>query len=224
LDRALVWRQALGAPLSVAPAPALDQLFVALANGQVRSLSLATGETVWMRAVGGTITGLLALDEQVVFGTSDNEVHSLQVKNGRERWRWQVGGDVVGPPFADDRRIYFTARDNMLRAVDRKSGNLRWVAPLPSRASGGPFQAGAVIMVPFVSSDIVGFDPATGKDVVTVKAAGEIGAQPYLRLGVRPTAARLITVSRDGTLQGFGERFEPPTRRLDELIGDKAAP
>ena len=42
-----------------------------------------------------------------------------------------VGGDISGIPAADDKRIYFAARDNVLRALDRKSGNLRWKANLP---------------------------------------------------------------------------------------------
>lgn len=223
-DGFVVWRQALGAPVAVAPAPALDQLFVALTDGQVMSLALSTGESIWSRSIAGHVSGLLALDDQLVFGTTQNEVQSVTLTNGHERWRWRVGGDVVGAPFADARHIYFAARDNVLRAVDRKSGNLRWTAALPSRPSGGPFVAAEAVMVPFVSSDIVGFDPVSGKNAITVKAAGEIGAQPYLRLAARATAARLITVSRDGRLQGFGLRFEPPSLPLATLPGAKALP
>ena len=33
---------------------------------------------------------------------------------------------------------------------------------------------------------------------------------PFLREAPRPTAPRLIAVSRDGMLQGFAPRYEPP--------------
>ena len=223
-DGTLVWRQALGSPLSTRPGPALDRLYLALMDGRLLSIALATGNTLWSRTVPGRVTGLLALDDQIVYGVSAREVQSVDLLSGRERWKWRVGGDVAGLPAADDKRIYFAARDNLVRAVDRKSGNLRWQSPLPSRPSGGPLRVGSVVVVPFVSNELAGFDPDTGKPALTIKAAGEIGAQPFLRTTARTTAPRLITVSREGQLQGFGLRFEPPATVMADLPGAPATP
>lgn len=223
-DGALIWRQALGSPLSAQPAPALDRLYLGLADGRLLSVSLATGDTLWSRQLAGRVTGLLALDDQLVFGTSTRDVTSVGLTNGRNRWTWKVGGDVAGLPSADERHIYFAARDNVLRAVDRRSGNLRWKASLGSRPSGGPIPVNEVIVVPFISSEMAGFDPVSGEPAITLTAAGEIGAQPYLRQVSRVTAPRLITVSRDGKLQGFGLRFELPPAPLADLPGSPAVP
>jgi len=60
---------------------------------------------------------------------------------------------------------------------------------------------------------------------VTARAAGEIGAQPFIRTATRVTAPQLITVSREGQLQGFGRRFEPPPQQLQiPLLGAAAVP
>ena len=223
-DGTLVWRQPLGAPLAAAPAPALDPLFLPLADNRLVAVLLATGETVWTKPLTGRITGLLALDDQLVFGTTARVVTSVSVSSGRERWAWRVGGDVSGVPAADEERIYFAARDNVLRAVDRTSGNLRWKASLPSRPAGGPLPLPDMVLMPMVSSEIAGFDLELGKPTVTVKAAGEIGLQPFFRPGARPTAVRLVTVSREGQLQGFARRFEPVPGPLTELPGLPAVP
>ncbi len=223
-DGVLVWRQPLGAPLAAAPAPALDRLFLPLADNRLVAVLLASGETVWSRTMTGRITGLLALEDQLVFGTTAREVSSVRVSDGRNRWTWGVGGDVSGVPAADDKRIYFVARDNILRAVDRRSGNLRWKAALSSRPVGGPLPLPNTVLMPLVSSEIAGFDLETGKPTVTVKAAGEIGPQPFFRTGARPTAVRLVAVSRDGRLQGFAERFEPVPGPIDVLPGLPAVP
>ncbi len=223
-DGTLIWRQPLGSPLSTAPAPALDRLYLPLADGRLVAVALSTGETVWSHTLTGRITALLGLDDQLVFGTSEKFVVSVDLMRGRERWRWRVGGDVAGLPAADDKRIYFASRDNLLRAVDRKSGNLRWKAVLPSRPAGGPLRLLDAVMVPLGSSEISGFDPETGKASVTIKAAGEFGSQPFLRPAARLTSPRLIAVSRDGQLQAFGLRFEPPFAPLDVLPGAPAVP
>jgi outer membrane protein assembly factor BamB len=220
-----LWRRQLGSPLSGSPGPALDRLYLALDDNRLVSVLLNSGETVWERRLPARVTTILALDDQLVVGTASKHIMSISLSSGRQRWDWPLGGDVSGAPTADDERIYFAARDNLLRAVDRGSGNLRWKANLPSRPAGGPLRLPDALIMPMVSSEILGFDPQTGKPAVTVRAAGEIGVQPFFRPGVRRTAPLLITVSREGQLQGFGRRFEPPQQLLPfPLPGAPALP
>ena len=166
-DGTLVWRRQLGAPLVASPGPALDRLFLPLADNRVVAVLLATGETVWERTFSAPVTALLALEDQLVFGTTAKEVMSIDLSRGRDRWTWTLGGDVAGSPAADEKRIYFASRDNILRAVDRKSGNLRWKAGLSSRPAGGPLRLNDLLMMPLVSNQILGFDPESGKPNAT---------------------------------------------------------
>lgn len=223
-DGTLVWRRQLGAPLVSTPGPALDRLFLPLADSRLVAVLLVNGETVWELKLTAPVTALLALDDQLVFGTAAKYLISVDLKHGRERWKRRLGGDMAGMPAADEKRIYFASRDNIVWAVDRKSGNLRWKADLPSRPAGGPLRLTDALLQPLVSTQIAGFDPATGKPTVTATAASEIGVQPYVRLSVRQTSTQLITVSREGQLQGFGRRYEPVPQLLSELPGLPAAP
>ena len=224
-DGALQWRRQLGSPLSGSPGPALDRLYLALEDNRVVAVLLTTGETVWERSLPARVTTMLALDDQLVVGTAGKRMMSISLSRGRTRWEWALGGDVSGAPTADEDRIYFAGRDNLLRAVDRDSGNLRWKANLPSRPAGGPLRLPDALLMPMVSSEILGFDPQSGKPTVTVRAAGEIGVQPFFRPVASFTAARVITVSREGQLQGFGRRFEPPPQALQvPLVGAPALP
>jgi outer membrane protein assembly factor BamB len=199
-------------------------LFLPLADNRLVAVQLIDGATVWELKLATPVTSLLALDDQLVFGTADKNLISVELSHGHERWKRPLGGDMAGRPAADDKRIYFASRDNLVRAVDRKSGNLRWKADLPSRPAGGPLRLTDVLLMPLVSSQIMGLDPATGKEIVKASAAGEIGVQPYVRRDVRQTQPQLITVSRDGQLQGFGRRFEPVPQLLQELPGLPAVP
>lgn len=224
-DGTLMWRRQLGSPLSGPPGPALDRLYLALEDNRLLSVLLTSGEEIWSRTLPSRVTTMLALDDQLVVGTAGKRIMSVDLRRGRDRWEWTIGGDISGQPTADDDHIYFAARDNVLRAVDRGNGNLRWKATLSSRPAGGPLQVLGAVFMPMVSRDIGAYDPKTGKPVVTVRAAGEIGVQPFFRDGVRFTAPVLITVSREGQLQGFGRRMEPPPQALPvELIGAPAVP
>jgi outer membrane protein assembly factor BamB len=220
-DGAILWRRALGAPQAVRPSAAGDRLYAGLQGGRVLAIDRESGGEIWSYTVGDEVTGLLALDDQVIVGTTGNYVYSLRPEKGRLHWRQRVGADVRGPAIADDKRIYFAALDNVLRAVDRNNGNLRWMQPLPSRPSGGPLRTADVVIVPTVSADIGVYNAETGKAAFTIKAAGELGGVPFLRDNPRATATRLVAVSRDGTLQGFAPRFEPPPVPFAALPGPK---
>ncbi|MGE3277828.1 MAG: PQQ-binding-like beta-propeller repeat protein [Vicinamibacterales bacterium] len=219
-----VWRRDLASPLAVTPAPALDRLYLGLVDGRLVSAALASGETTWTYTIQGRFTGILGLDDQVVFGTTENYVLSLDPRTGRERWRWRVGGDPAGPPAADAARIYVASLDNVLRALDRRNGNLRWTKGLTARPAGGPQRLENLLLLPYVSPVIGVFNPLDGTALFELTAAGEVGARPYLRLDARPTAPRLFAISRDGALQAFAPRFEPAPAPLAELPGTKVAP
>lgn len=218
-DGTFAWRQALGAPLAVAPAPALDRVYLALTDGRVVSADLATGEVRWTQGLEGRPRGLLALDDQLIVGTTANVVLSLDLATGRVRWRWRVGADVVGAGAADDRHIYFVALDNVLRAVSRRNGNLRWTRPLPSRPGSGPALVDEAVLVPFISNEIAAFAPRDGKPLFTIRGIGELGAHPHLRANPSPTRAQIITINREGTMTGLAPRFEPPSAPLTTLPG-----
>jgi outer membrane protein assembly factor BamB len=220
-DGQILWRQPLGSPLAVTPSPSGDRLYIALKDSRLGALQLDTGTPVWMQSLNEEVTGILALDDQLVVGTRNNKLHSVSLRNGRVRWSQRAGADIAGSPVADDQLIYFAALDNVLRALDRNNGNLRWTKRLSSRPGGGPLRAGDTVLLPFVSSDIAAFTAATGAESFTIRAVGELGGIPFLREGARPTAPLLIAMSREGALQGFAPRIEPPPTPLAELPGVK---
>ena len=220
----VVWRRSLGAPVVARPGAALDRLYLALKDNRLVSILLEHGGVAWERKLPAPVTSLLALDDQLVVASA-KRVISINLRNGRERWDWPVGGDISGAPAADEKRIYFAARDNVLRAVDRGSGNLKWKANLPSRPAGGPLRLPDALLMPMVSSELQQFEPETGKLATSVRAAGEVGAQPFFRAGAGLTSPQLITLSFEGQLQGFGRRFEPPPQALPvPVIGAPALP
>lgn len=220
-DGELVWRQAVKAPIGVSPVPALDGLYLPLTDGRVVCLSLATGEQRWEYRIEGRITGIVPVDGDLLIGATSNQIVAVGLSDGRYRQRWRVGADPVGAAAADDRHIYFVALDNVLRAVDRRNGNLRWQQVLPSRPSGGPLLADNVVLIPFVSTALSSFATVDGKPAFAISGAGELAGPPHVRMTGPLTGARLITVSREGRLQGFSQPIEPAPVPISDLPGAK---
>lgn len=220
VDGQILWRTAVGAALTVAPTAADENLYVALADGRIAALHSESGALVWSLALNQPVTGMLALPDQVLVGTRANLLHSLSLDRGRIRWTQKAGADVIGAPAVDDRSIYLVAFDNVLRALNRGNGNLRWTRNLPSRPAGGALRAADVVFVPFSTAVIGAYLATTGAEAFTVRATDEIAGEPFVREHMRPTAPRLIAVSRDGALQGFAPRYEPAATPLSALPGN----
>jgi outer membrane protein assembly factor BamB len=220
-DGELVWRTVVGAPLAARPVPADDALYAPLTDGRIVCVELATGKKRWEYRLEGRITGLVVVDDQLIAGTTNNRFVSIGRARGNYlRW-WRVGADPVGAAAADAKHIYFVALDNVLRAVDRRNGNLRWMKTLPSRPSGGPLLVDDVVLVPFVSTALSAFSALDGKPVLDFAAAGELAGPPHVRTGGSPLAAKLVTTSREGQLQGFAQSIEPAPVALTVLPGAK---
>lgn len=218
-DGELVWRVSLGAVAHVAPAPALDNLYLGLDDGRTVALALASGETVWTRATEGRATGVTALDDQVLVGTSAGVLWSLDPRTGRVRWRWRTGASVVAAAAADAARIYVLAYDHILRALDRGNGSLRWRRALPHRPAGAPLVIDGTVIVPSFSTELAGYDAVKGTPTLSMASASEVAGSTRFRVGGRVTGTRITAVSTDGQLIAFGPRIEPPAEPLAALPG-----
>ena len=218
-DGALIWRTALGAVAHVAPAPGLDNLYLGLADGRVVALALADGRLVWTQALDGQASGLTALDDQLLVGTTKGAVASLDLVTGAARWRFRTGAAVVAAPVADDARIYVVAYDHLLRALDRRRGQLRWRRALPHRPAGGPVVTGGTVLVPVFATEQQGFDARTGAPTLKMASAGEVAGATRFRVGGRASGTRLTAVSTEGQLIAFAPRVEPAPAPLEALPG-----
>lgn len=218
-DGTLIWRATLGAVAHVTPAPALDNLYLGLDDGRTVALSLATGAVVWTQPLEGRASGLVALDDQLVVGTTAGFVASLDLRTGAVRWRFRTGAAVVAAPAADDARIYVVAYDHLLRALDRRRGHLRWKRALPHRPADGPLVTGGTVLVPLFATELQGYAADTGAPSLALTSTGEVAGATRFLTGGRPMGTRLTTVSTEGQLLAFGPRIEPAPAPLDALPG-----
>jgi len=201
-----------------------DRLFVGFSDGRVRALALPDGSTVWERTVGGRVLGLTPIGDRLFAGAADNFLYALKTRDGGRAWRWRTGGDVVAPAVADDRRVYFTSRDAMLRAMDRRHGDLRWQRPLATRAVGGPAMAGTTVVVAGASPELRAFRTSDGGLLATAPIPGRPLHGPYLAPAGPSAPARLVVLTAGGHLLALGQTVEPMLVPMDGIPGRKLPP
>jgi outer membrane protein assembly factor BamB len=221
-DGHVLWTQHVGAPVAALPIIAGDRAYVPLRDGRLVALELLTGTVVWEQPLGGSVGAPLALDDRLFVGTSDRYFYCLATADGHERWRVRVGGTVVGAPVVDIRHVYFTALDNVLRALNRFNGSQVWMAGLPFRPLGGPLLMGDIVLVGSVGPEARGYSANGGRLALEHAGTADLApAAPPQLLAVRglPELTRILLLTRDPELQVLQRPLDVPVEPLRELIG-----
>jgi outer membrane protein assembly factor BamB len=218
-DGALIWRQELGALIHTLPTIADDRVYVPMADGRIVAMRVDTGEPIWERRLGGTPNEITATADFVYAGSTDDYFYALRARDGLIAWRWPTGGDVVGRAVVDNRLVYFVSFDNVLRALDKNTGNLRWKRPLPLRPTRGLVVMGANLIASGISPSATTFAMKDGTPLGSIAGPGELATAPHVVTGDgRPL---VILVSRDlqkGTiLRAVTRAIEPAVLPMTPL-------
>lgn len=210
VDGEVLWRRGIPSGLQSAPVPTGDRLYLSLQNGAVMALVLQTGEPAWTAQLPKPGTGILAIGDRLFIGSLDHKFYCLSTKKGDVVWSWRTGADVIGVPAIDLKRVYFVSLDNVLRALDRRSGSIRWMKSLPMRPSAGPLLSGTTLIAAGVSSELHAYSAAAGLplgDLVLKSPQGQemqLAAPPYLTQD-----DLLIVLTKGGQMQAMTST-QPP--------------
>ena len=161
-DGAEIWRKALNAPLRAAPTVSGGRVFVLTVADELFALDAGDGRELWSypglseaaRLVGAAAPA--AGSGIVVAPYSSGEIAALRVENGRVVWTESLAAvrrsDAVsslahirGWPVIDRGVVYVVSHAGRTMAVDLRTGNRLWVAPVGGVH--GPWAAGDFVYV-----------------------------------------------------------------------------
>lgn len=114
----------------------IDQgiVYIGASDGTFRAIDLQTGTLKWeFTGIKGYIeTRPLIYDGKVIFGAWDNQLYALRTTDGKLCWQWNGGltrmhfSPAAVWPVATHGKVFFTAPDRVMSAVDVKTGETSW--------------------------------------------------------------------------------------------------
>jgi outer membrane protein assembly factor BamB len=162
-DGQIVWRHAAGG-VRLAPAIDGDDVYLGAQDGRVVALKLADGSQRWEKYLEGGVTAIAAYRGRVYAGAGDKQFYCLHARNGSLDWGpFRIGALATGRIGVDDEHVYFASLDNVIRGLDRATGNQRWQTPLRERPTGGASVHGRVVFVPTTGAQIAMLLDANGR-------------------------------------------------------------
>lgn len=181
-DGTVVWRKSLG-PIEFQPALDGDLLVVSMVDGRLIALDLKDGSERWSRDLHSSPGEPFAVGERVYVATQDKTFYVLYASSGRIEDHRMIGAQLRGRVAIDDERVYMAGLDNMLRAMRRRGGALRWQKSLGYRPAAGPVLIGDTVVVPgYVETPLPVFAVATGAQAGALGFDGPLVALPVFTM------------------------------------------
>ena len=188
------------------PVVAGDMVFLATLQGTVLALDARTGTWKWhfRREPTGrfTILGVgrpTVVDGVLYQGFSDGSVVALDAMTGAVKWDRKVGrgeySDITSDTQVTKDRVYVASYGGQVAALDRQNGTPVWEARAPFAYKGR--LAGDTYVV-VTTSDVVGFDARTGKQLWSTPLDGAPLANPVVVKGLIlvPNGKGLLVLDR----------------------------
>ena len=220
-DGKILWTKALGVAAVARPFIAGDGVYLSLADNRVVALALENGDPRWERTLPGKPGELLVLDDRLFVGADDKYFYCLNTKHGKNRWRWRTGGKPVGAAAIDEQHVYYIGLDNILWALDRNGGTLKWKAQMPVRPSGGPIVLGTLVVVAAVQEEVYGYRIATGAPLGKASYSADLAAPPQVLAGPSPVLSGIALMTREGNFQILRRRLEPTPIPMPYPLGEE---
>jgi outer membrane protein assembly factor BamB len=174
-----------------------DVLFISLAGGSLVARDLPTGRIRWERRLAGDPAEPLVFGDDVFVGASDKAFYCVDAKSGEVEWPMRIGATIRGRAAADNERVYFVALDNLVRAVDRTDGAVRWHTPVPFRPVVGPIVAGGSVFIAGSSGELRILLGSSGASAGAVTFPDRLALAP----GALETKDGIVFAAVTGSLQ-----------------------
>ena len=132
--------------------PLLDaergQVVVGAGDGVLRALDRHTGRELWRHRTGGPIKYRASVDGDGVCyaGSLDEHLHAVDAASGALRWRRRTGALRTIPMILDDVVVIGTYWGRVV-ALERETGEVRWIASAGRRVDGGCAEVGDRLVI-----------------------------------------------------------------------------
>ena len=186
----------------VGAAVTAGSLIVTFAKGAVLRVSLDDGRVMWTHTIASRPSPPTAVKDSVYVGGTDNRFYALDAKDGDVRWSWRTGGDILGAA-ADEKAVYYSSLDAVVRAVNPGNGHQRWKRDGGTRAVAAPLALDGSVVVAGLSPALSGFDPRTGVPQGTFSLPGDVHGTPLVASMLVPRTVSVAVVLKDGRAYGL---------------------
>lgn len=225
-----IWRYDANMPIRIAPTVNRGVLFVQTIDNQLIALNSADGSVLWdykspteaTTLVGGASPAYSPVQDVIVAAFSNGELRAFKASTGSPLWSDILASRkrtnslaninaIKANPVIDGDRVYAMGNNNIMAAIDIRSGSRIWEREIGS--TNQPWVAGKFMFVLNNDYDLFAIETASGKIVWNTKIP--VGKTKEDRIGVT-LSGPVLTNNRllVATSNGYSFAVSPYTGKI----------
>jgi len=153
--------------------PAHGRIFLGTSDRGFYALRAGDGSTIWRFETLGVVQSEPLYDAEldvVYFGSHDGALYAVRAYDGTLLWRFFSGAEVARRPVKNGEMLYFANGADQLFAVDRRTGQKKWIAHRTSALGmeiagyAGPTLANGKVYMAYSDGHVVAYDARDGTE------------------------------------------------------------
>jgi outer membrane protein assembly factor BamB len=198
------WKFNTQGPVYGAPTVAQGKTFLVGCDSTMHVIELDKGKEIRSVDLGGQ-TGATAavIGDDLYVGTMRNDVQAIDWQKGSVTWTYRAKKRQMAffsSPAVTDKIVVIGGRDNLVHAIERKTGNDLWTFPTRNKVDSSPVIAGDRVVVGSLDSHVYVLELNTGKELQRIELDSPIAASPVVVDG------KVLIGTQKGTLYCLGAR------------------
>lgn len=172
---------------STRSSPAMtDNLFIfGNDDGEIIALNAATGDSVYVRKIGGPIYSGLTISNDIIYtGNEDGNIYALNSQDGEFIWKFNAGCRIIMNPTVDEQSVYVGNLAGMFYSINKNSGDENWRTSFSGVLNTTPLVTNNFIILPDVLFSLHFVKKETGEITKSIPLEGRAKLSPVIHKNI----------------------------------------
>lgn len=180
-----IWETHTRVPTHSSPAMVNELFIFGNDKGEIIALNSSSGDSVYVKKIGGHFLSGLTIFENVIYAGNDNGiVYALNAEDGKIIWQFDTGSRIKMEPALDEQNLYIGNLQGHFFSVNKITGNENWRTDFQGILNVTPLVTENLIILPNVLFAVHFLDKHTGDVLKSIPLDGRAKLSPVIHKNI----------------------------------------
>jgi len=181
----ILWETHTRVPTRSSPALTNDHFIFGNDAGEIISLNSDTGDSVYVKEIGGHFFSGLTISDSVIYAGNDNGfVYAINLIDGDILWQFDTGHRIKMEPALDEQNLFIGNLNGDFYCIDKYSGTQNWKVHFNGILNSTPLVTENIIILPNVFFAIHLLDKKDGSLLNSILLEGRAKLSPVIHRNI----------------------------------------
>ena len=180
-----IWETHTRKPTRCSPAMTNNLFFFGNDDGEIIALSATTGDSVYVKKVGGSFNSSLSISNNIIYvGNENGNIYAIDSQDGEIIWKYDTGSRIIMNPAVDEKNVYVGNLAGRFYSLIKNNGEENWRTDFSSVLNTTPLVTNNLIILPDVLFSLYFLEKQTGEIIKSIPLEGRAKLSPVIHKNI----------------------------------------